>query len=61
MFTEGGLEITTYEDKKHADSSFTNKLIAPEVSKQAMYDQRVDVFSLGVVFTDIAKELSCGA
>ena len=50
-----GLEITTYEDNKHTDSSFANKLIAPEVSKQAIYDQRVDVFSLGVVFLQMLQ------
>ena len=50
-----GLEITTYEGNKHADSSFTNKLIAPEISKQAIYDQRVDVFSLGVVFLQMLQ------
>ena len=47
-----GLEITTYEDNEHGENSFGNKLIAPaaEVSKQAIYNERVDIFSLGVVF-----------
>ena len=50
-----GLEITTYEDNELAENSFANKLIAPEVSKQAIYDERVDIFSLGVVFLQMLQ------
>ena len=50
-----GLEITTYEDNEHVENSFANKSIAPEVSNQAIYDQRVDIFSLGVVFLQMLQ------
>ena len=50
-----GLEITTYEDNERVENSFASKLIAPEVSKQAIYDERVDVFSLGVVFLQMLQ------
>ena len=43
------LEIVTYGDTGHAESFFVDKLIAPEVSEQAVYDNRIDVYSLGVV------------
>ena len=39
------LEVASYG---YIESSFGNQFIAPEVSKQAIYDQRI--FSLGIVF-----------
>ena len=50
-----GSEITAYAGLGHAETSFTDKLIAPEVSKQAIYDKRVDIFSLGVVFLQMLQ------
>ena len=50
-----GSEITTCADLGHAETSFADKLIAPEISTQAIYDQRVDVFSLGVVFLQMLQ------
>ena len=48
-------KLATYADMGHAESSFTDKLIAPEISKQAIYDQRVDIFSLGVVYSQMLQ------
>ena len=50
-----GLEVATYEDFGFVKSSFADKLIAPEVSKQAVYDKRVDIYSLGVVFLQMMQ------
>ena len=46
------LEVANYRDK---GQSFTDQFIAPEVSKQAIYDQRIDIFSLGVVFLQMMR------
>ena len=43
------LEVASYGDSGHVNSSFAGQFIAPEVCKQAIYDQRVDIFSLGIV------------
>jgi len=50
-----GLEIATYEDMGHVESSFAGQFIAPEVSKQAIYDQRVDIFSLRIVLLQMMQ------
>ena len=49
------LEIVTYGDMGHVESSFTDKLIAPEVSKQAICDKRIDIFSLGIVILEMMQ------
>ena len=49
------LEIATYENKKNAEGSFSDKFIAPEVNKQAIYDQRVDIYSFGMVLKRIME------
>ena len=46
------LEVACYG---YVESSFANQFIAPEVSKQAIYDQRIDIFSLGVVFLQMMQ------
>ena len=46
------LEVANCKDK---GQSFTDQFIAPEVCKQAIYDRRVDVFSLGVVFLQMMR------
>ena len=46
------LEVACYGNMK---SSFANQLIAPEVSKETIYDQRVDIFSLGIVFLQMMQ------
>ena len=43
-------KLASYADMGHSESSFADRVIAPEISKQAIYDERVDIFSLGVVF-----------
>ena len=43
------LEIATYEDVE------SNKSIAPEVIKHAIYDKRVDIYSLGVVLLQMMQ------
>ena len=48
-------KLATYADMGHAESSFADRVIAPEISKQAIYDQRVDIFSLGVVFLQMLQ------
>ena len=50
-----GLEVATYEDFGHLRSSFANKQVAPEVNKQAIYDKRVDIYSLGVLFSHVMQ------
>ena len=50
-----GFQIATYGYKEHVESTFAHQFIAPEVSKQAIYDQRVDIFSLGVVFLQLMQ------
>ena len=43
------LEVASYEDLRHVGSSFAGQFFAPELCKQAIYDQRVDIFSFGIV------------
>ena len=50
-----GLEVATYEDFGYVEGSFAEKLIAPEISKQAVYDKRVDIYSLGIVFLQMMQ------
>ena len=45
-----GLEVATYEDFGYVKSFFADKQVAPEVSKQPIYDKRVDIYYLGVLF-----------
>ena len=49
------LEIATYENNKNAEDSFSDKFIAPEVNKQVIYDQRVDIYSFGMVLKRIME------
>ena len=49
------LEIATYEDLGCVGSFTADKLIAPEVSKQAIYDKRVDIYSFGVVLLQMMQ------
>ena len=52
----GGLQVATYGgDKEHTESTFARQFIAPEVSKQAVYDQRVDIFSFGMVLFQLMQ------
>ena len=49
------LEVACYGNMRNIESSFANQFIAPEVSKQAIYDQRVDIFSLGIVLLQMMQ------
>ena len=51
----GGLQVATYGDKERVESTLARQFIAPEVSKHAVYDQRVDIFSLGMVFFQLMQ------
>ena len=42
-------------DMEHVESTFTHQFIAPEVSKKAIYDKRVDIFSLGIVLYQLMQ------
>ena len=49
------LEVACYGNMRYVENSFANQFVAPEVSKQAIYDQRVDIFSLGIVFLQVMQ------
>ena len=49
------LQIATYGDMEHVESTFGHQFIAPEVSKKAVYDKRVDIFSFGVVLSRLMQ------
>ena len=49
------LQIATYGDMEHVESTFAHQFIAPEVSKEAIYDKRVDTFSFGVVLSRLMQ------
>ena len=49
------LEVACYGNMRNVESSFANQFIAPEVSKQAIYDQRIDIFSLGIVLLQMMQ------
>ena len=51
----GGLQVATCGDKERIESTFARQFIAPEVSKQAVYDQRVDIFSFGMVLFQLMQ------
>ena len=49
------LEVACYGNMRYVESSFANQFIAPEVREQAIYDQRIDIFSLGVVLLQMIQ------
>ena len=49
------LQISTYGGTEHVENTFAHQFIAPEVRKQAIYDQRVDIYSLGVVLLHLMQ------
>jgi len=50
------LEIVTYGDTAgDIQSHFAGQFIAPEVHQQAIYDCRVDIFSLGALFLQVMQ------
>ena len=49
------LQISAYGGAEHVENTFAHQFIAPEVSKQALYDRRVDIYSLGVVLLHLMQ------